>query len=58
MKFILILLLGALIVGPLLVLYNLGVKYKKQKEIKSKRRAEMQKKMDAAKMASKYKTRF
>ena len=58
MKIIIILLKGALTIGPLLVIYNLIVKYKKNILGKTRRKKLKNKKIEAVKQASKYKIKF
>ena len=58
MKLLLILLLGALAVGPLIVLYNLGVKHKRIRAQKKAEKARKAKEAAAVKQASDYKIKF
>ena len=58
MKIIIILLIGVAVVGPILVLYNLGVKHKKNRRTKLAQKAKKKEKEEAIKQASKYKIKF
>jgi archaellum component FlaF (FlaF/FlaG flagellin family) len=56
MKLLIILIAALLIIGPLYVLYELGLKYKKRKRIISEKKNN--KKNDDIKTVSSYKIRF
>jgi len=56
MKVLIFLIVALLIIGPLYVLYELGIKYKQRKRIISERKNNKQD--DDIKIASSYKIRF
>jgi hypothetical protein len=59
MKFIIIFILGFILIGgPLYVLYELGLKYKKKKKLSRKYKQNNIKKQDDAVIVSSYKIRF
>jgi hypothetical protein len=59
MKFIIVFILGLILIGgPLYVLYELGLKYKRKKKFSRKYKQTNIKKQDDAIIASTYKIRF
>ena len=58
MKFILIFLLGAAVVGPIIILYNLGAKYKRRRKAKKIKDHKIRKEREAIKQTTEYKIKF
>ena len=58
MRLIIIFLIGGAVVGPIIILYNLGAKYKRRRKAKKIKDHTIRKEREAIKQTTEYKIKF